>query len=70
MELGHVPNVNDMGMGNVGVIGRWFPGLPEKAFWLMGFGRIKVKWKGGIPLLAYRCSDCFSVELFAPPIKE
>ncbi|HMA21563.1 MAG TPA: hypothetical protein VKO87_12220 [Gemmatimonadaceae bacterium] len=58
MEPGHVP---DTGHGVV-LQSSWAPGLPVVQRF---FGGIKYSKKHLIPLIAWRCSRCGYVELFA-----
>ena len=61
MERGHVP---DAGYGQV-YQARWSRGDPERQRFLGG-----IKWKRAdqVPLVAYRCTSCGFVELYAAPL--
>ena len=57
MEQGFVP---DFSYGSI-LVGSWHAGLPKKSF----FRRTNVSFKDGIPIGAFRCSNCGFVELYA-----
>ena len=59
MERGHVP---DVGHGQV-FQARWARGDPEVRRFI---GGIKWKQKEQVPLVAWRCTGCGFVELYAP----
>ena len=58
MEPGHIP---DMGHGII-LQSSWTQGPPERRRYL---GGIKYNKKAQVPIIAYRCTRCGYVELYA-----
>ena len=58
MDLGHIP---DLAHGMILQMS-WAPGAPSVRKF---FGGIKYSKKQNVPILAYRCSRCGFIELYA-----